>query len=181
MLSLSGTDNWSGRAASTRALLIALGLGLIVALVLDLFVMSPMRTVGSLDGFYSPLDSARLTWIALIAVVWLAVCGAVLAWHVYRLAAPRTWSWNFEFSPWRTTRSIFVLVGITCMGSAIPGVILSAAPVVTDSSEETGRVWELLGPVLAAGGLALSAAIVMYAIGAVVVFIRDVRELTRDG
>jgi len=181
MLKLSGTENGSVQAVRTRTVLIALGLGLTFALVLDLFVMSPIRTVGSLDGFYSPLDSARLTWIALVSVVWLAVCGAVLAWQVHRLAAPRTWSWSFEFSPWRTARSIFVVVGITCMGSAIPGVILSAAPVVSDSSKETGRVWELLGPVLAAGGLALSAAIVMYAIGAIVVVIRDVRELTRDG
>lgn len=163
----------------TRTVLTTVGLVLLVALVLDLLVLLPMRTVGSLEGFYGPLDNSRRGWIALIVIVWVVVSMAVLAWHVYRLAAPRTWSWNFEFSPWRVVRSHFFVVGLVCVGSVIPGAILSAAPVVTNSSEETGRAWNLLGLVLAVGGLAMSAAIVMYLIGAIVVVIRDVRELNR--
>lgn len=178
MVVLEGPENRAGRAARARTLLTALGLGLVFALVLDLFVMSPIRTVGSVDGFYGPLDSTRRTSIALIAVVWIAVSGAAIAWHAYRLAAARTWSWSFEFSPWRVARSLFFIVGLVCLGSAVPGVTLSAAPVVTNSSETSGREWDLLGLVLAAGGIAMSAAIVMYVVSAIVVVARDIRALT---
>ena len=160
----------------TRVMLATLGVGLLVALVLDLLVLSPLRGVGSLEDFYGPLDSGRRTSIAMIVSVWVAISGVVIAWHVYRLAAKRTWSWNYEFSPWRSTRSLFFVVGVVCIGSSVPGVILSAAPVVTDSSERTDRLWDLLGLVLVVGGLAMSAAIVMYVVGVVMVVVRDVRE-----
>lgn len=165
-----------GLAMKARVLLTTLTVGLLVALVLDLLVLSPLRGVGSLEEFYGPLDSGRRSSIAILVSAWVAISGVVIAWHVYRLGSQRTWSWNYAFSPWRTTRSLFFVVGIVCIGSAVPGVILSAVPVVTDSSERTDRLWDLLGLVLGVGGLAMSAAIVMYLVGVVMVVVREVRE-----
>lgn len=170
-----------GLAMRSRALVVLVGTGLLAVLVIDLLVLLPLRGIGSLEGFYAPLDNARVTSIAMTVVAWILLSGAAISLLAFRLSSRATWAWNYPHSPWRMTRSLLTIVGVVFSGSAIPGYVVGSAPIVSDSGESTARTWELLGTVVGVGGIAIMAALLMYVLGAAVVVTREFHDRKGQG
>lgn len=140
---------------------------LLFCLATDLIVLLPLRSVGTLAGFYGPLSADRVFWIVALVALWMLLSVIVTIALVFRMGSRRTWQFNYPSSLWRLIRSAMLITSVICLGAVVPGYVVGTPPVAGDSVEVTERTWELWSSVLLVGVFAFLTLAVMYLVGAV--------------
>lgn len=91
------------------------------------------------------------------------------------LGSRATWSLNAPFSIWRTVRNTSLGIGLAAVTTVLSGLVISAAPVVTDSVQATSRSWNLGPYAFLVGFYLLVATLLMYLVGGAVGLVRKGR------